>query len=346
MNETTSHTLSVAVVILNWNGEALLDEYLPELVEHSTYPNTRLIVADNGSTDNSKEVVDKFPDIEWLALDKNYGFALGYNKALKQVDADIYVLLNSDIRVSSQWLEPIMEMFENNPEVAIQQPKILDDKNHQLFEYAGASGGYLDTTGYPFCRGRIMDDLEEDKDQYNSQEQIFWASGACLIIRSKTWHQLDGFDEIFWAHMEEIDLCWRAQNQDAKIMVNPSSKVYHLGGGSLPYGNPKKTYLNFRNNLFLLARNLHRKEWFTTIFLRLTLDGIASAVFLVTGEHKLIPYVFKAHMHFYRALPNIIRGRKGKEFKRKNELPIFNGCIPLLSKLRKIKRFDQLNFKA
>ncbi|MDC1106783.1 glycosyltransferase family 2 protein [Prolixibacteraceae bacterium] len=337
--------LSVAIVILNWNGETLLEEYLPSLVEHSTYKNCRLIVADNGSNDQSKCVVNKFNTIEWLALDKNYGFAHGYNKALQHIDTDVFILLNSDICVSSGWLEALMNLFNTQSEVGIIQPKIMDDKRKDHFEYAGAAGGYLDKAGYPFCRGRIMDHIEKDEKQYDDSQQIFWASGACLAIRSNLWHELDGFDTIYWAHMEEIDLCWRAQNLGVTIKVEPQSKVFHLGGGSLPYGNPKKTYLNFRNNLFLLARNLHTTEWFPTLIHRMILDGIASVVFLFSGEYKLIPSVLKAHLDFYREIPSILRWRKGKKFKRKYNLPIYNGIIPLDSALRKITRFSQLNFR-
>ncbi|QZT39015.1 glycosyltransferase family 2 protein [Halosquirtibacter xylanolyticus] len=345
MHQPLSSELSVAVVILNWNGASLLEEYLPSLVAHSTYDKCRLIVADNGSTDQSKRVVDNFDTIEWLPLDKNYGFALGYNMALQLINSDVYILLNSDIRVSHRWLEPLMEVFNKQPEVGILQPKILDDKRRDHFEYAGAAGGYLDSAGYPFCRGRIMDHIEKDTHQYDNTQDIFWASGASLAIRSTLWHDLNGFDTIFWAHMEEIDLCWRALNQGTTIKVEPQSRVFHLGGGSLPYGNPKKTYLNFRNNLFLLARNLHPKEWLYTLFIRMILDGVASVIFLFTGEYKLIPSVLKAHRDFYLKLPSILRNRKDQTYKRKSDLPVFNGVIPLKSKLRSVTKFSQLHFK-
>ncbi|QZE14461.1 glycosyltransferase family 2 protein [Halosquirtibacter laminarini] len=342
MSSISPNPLTVAVVILNWNGEALLKTYLPDLVANTTYPNARLIVADNGSTDQSFDVVESIPEIEWLPLEKNYGFADGYNRCLQQIEVDIYILMNSDIRASKGWLEPLIHTFEKDKSIAIQQPKIMDDKKHDFFEYAGASGGYIDTMGYPFCRGRIMDHLEKDDHQYDDLKQVFWASGACFAIRSSMWHRLGGFDTIFWAHMEEIDLCWRANNLGGNVYVNPASKVYHLGGGSLPYGNPKKTYLNFRNNLILLSRNLHKSERFTTLLKRMILDGVASMVFILKGEFNLVPQVLKAHRDFYRSKSKIQKYRKGKEFKKRSELPIYQGCIPLLSSLCSIRKYSQL----
>ncbi|MFW5756155.1 MAG: glycosyltransferase family 2 protein, partial [Tangfeifania sp.] len=256
----------IAIVILNWNGVKLFDTYLPSVIQNSEQPNVKLIVADNGSTDNSIEYLrKKFPSVKTIDLKKNYGFAEGYNQALKQVEADIFVLLNSDVEVTPGWLESALKLMEHDDSTVAVQPKILSHKKPHQFEYAGAAGGFIDRFGYPFCRGRILNRLEPDLGQYNKATPVFWASGACMFIKAEAFRKAGGFDGDFWAHMEEIDLCWRLKNQGYRIMYQPARVVFHLGGGTLSYNSPKKVYLNFRNNLFMLYKNLSR-PYFMRIF--------------------------------------------------------------------------------
>lgn len=291
--------MTVAVVILNWNGVSLLKQFLPTLVEHS--PEATIYVADNASTDDSVAFVkNNFPTVKIVVNSKNHGYAGGYNEALRQIEADIYVLVNSDIEVTPNWLSPMVANFESEPETAILQPKILDYKNKSLFEYAGAAGGYIDKFGFPFCRGRIFDTVEKDKGQYEDCREIFWASGACLFIRSKVFHELEGFDADFFAHQEEIDLCWRAYNKGYTIKYNSNSTVYHVGGATLQQGNPKKTELNFRNSLFMLIKNLPHSVLYKRLFLRMVLDGIAAFKFLFQFQPKHFFAIFKAHITFYQ----------------------------------------------
>jgi GT2 family glycosyltransferase len=246
---------SIAVVILNWNGRQLLEKFLPSVLEHS--PEAEIYVADNASTDDSASfLANMFPQVKLIINNKNYGYAGGYNECLKEVEEDIYVLLNSDVEVTEGWLQPVIDLFETDPETAIIQPKILDYKNKTHFEYAGAAGGFIDKYGYPFCRGRIFDTIEEDQGQYNDDSQIFWASGACFFIRKNVFRELQGFDEGFFAHQEEIDLCWRAFNKNYKARFCHNSVVYHVGGATLNNSNPQKTYLNFRNSLLMILKNV------------------------------------------------------------------------------------------
>jgi len=289
---------SVAIVILNWNGKHHLQQFLPSVLT-TTYPNYRLIVADNGSTDGSIEFLKQdFPTVELLILEKNYGFAKGYNEALKQVQAEYYMLLNSDVEVMPGWLNPVVALLEQDKNFAACQPKILAYKNKHLFEYAGGGGGWLDLYGYPFARGRIFDICEEDHGQYNKTEEVFWASGAAMLIRSKVYHELQGFDEYFFAHQEEIDLCWRIHQAGYKIFCCPQSMVYHVGGGTLPRGNSRKTFLNFRNNQILLAKNLPWSEkWWKTPF-RMMLDQVSAVKGLFTGDMGYFIAIFKAHLAF------------------------------------------------
>ncbi len=301
----------IAIVILNWNGEKLFPEFLPSIIDHSQGENIEIIVADNGSTDNSiKYLQTNFPEITVIDLKKNYGFAFGYNVALKQIDADYFVLLNSDIKVSENWIQPCIHQVENDESVVAVQPKILSYKETEYFEYAGAAGGFIDKYGYPFCRGRILNKLEKDEKQYNKSTAIFWASGACMFVRAKAFNDAGGFDPDFWAHMEEIDLCWRLKNQGYKIVCEPQSVVYHLGGGSLEYGNPKKVFLNFRNNLFMLYKNLPKNKLLPTLLLRMILDGVAAVKFLLGTEFQAFIAVLKAHLDFYKNLPSLLKKRK------------------------------------
>jgi GT2 family glycosyltransferase len=291
--------MKVAVVILNWNGKQLLEQFLPSVVEFSR--EAKVYVADNASTDDSVAFVkEKFPDVSIVVNDTNTGYAGGYNEALQHIEADIYALVNSDIEVTENWLQPIINTFQKEPTTAIIQPKILDFKNKSYFEYAGAAGGYIDQYGYPFCRGRIFDTLEKDNGQYDTNEEIFWASGACFFIRSTVYKELNGFDTSFFAHQEEIDLCWRATNKGHVIKYLFQSKVYHVGGATLQQGSTQKTELNFRNSLLMLTKNLPQKDLYRVLFIRMVLDGIASLKFLLEGQPKHLFAVLKAHQSFYQ----------------------------------------------
>jgi GT2 family glycosyltransferase len=290
--------MKIAVVVLNWNGILLLEKFLPSLLKYSA--EATIYVADNASTDDSISFVKAFfPAVQIVKNDSNLGFADGYNQALKYIDAEIYALVNSDIEVTENWLQPIIKMFESEPDTAIIQPKILDFKRKEYFEYAGAAGGFIDQYGYPYCRGRIFDALEKDIGQYDDHCQIFWASGACFFIRSQVYKDLNGFDGEFFAHQEEIDLCWRAFNKGNKIKYNSESVVYHIGGATLQQGNPKKTFLNFRNSLLMLTKNLPKEQLYKILLGRMLLDGIAGIQFLVQGKPKHFFAVLKAHWSFY-----------------------------------------------
>ena len=291
---------SVAIVILNWNGRKFLQQFLPSVMA-SVYANKRVIVADNASTDDSVLFLKQhYPQIEVLQNSNNEGFAKGYNTALKQVKSDYYVLLNSDVEVTENWITPIIDLMESESAIAACQPKLLDWNNKTKFEYAGASGGWMDSFGYPFTRGRIFDICELDKGQYDTVQQCFWASGAALFIKASVYHELGGLDEYFFAHQEEIDLCWRLQLAGYKVYVQPAAVVYHVGGGTLPKGNSKKTYLNFRNNLIMLAKNLSLANALWKIPVRLMLDALAAWKELLTGDSGYYMAVLKAHVHFFR----------------------------------------------
>lgn len=290
----------VAVVILNWNGIYYLKRFLPS-VYNSSYPNLVFVVGDNASNDDSVAFIKQnYPKIEVIQNDKNYGFAEGYNRILEQVDADYYVLLNSDVEVGQGWIEPMIKAMEADSTVAAAQPKILSSLQPELFEYAGAAGGYLDKYGYPFCRGRIFETLEADIGQYNDSRSIFWASGAAFFIKSSAWKKSGGFDKDFFAHMEEIDLCWRLKRMGYTIQYYPFSEVYHVGGGALSKENPFKTYLNFRNSLIVLQKNLPFLQAYLTIFTRLSLDLVASIRFYLKGNYKDAFAVHRAHWNFFR----------------------------------------------
>lgn len=289
----------IAIVILNWNGKKLLEQFLPSIVEYS--PNASIYVADNASTDDSIYYIkNHYPSVKIISNHDNYGYAMGYNVALKEVTEPYLALVNSDIEVTENWLLPIIELFDQKQNIAIIQPKILDYKDKSRFEYAGAGGGYIDRFGFAFCRGRIFDTLETDLGQYNDTLPIFWASGACFFIRRNVFEQLQGFDVDFFAHQEEIDLCWRAKNHGYQVFYCGQSTVYHVGGATLDYQNPRKTYLNFRNSLFMLLKNLPRKNLFGMIFIRLCLDGVAGIKFLFQGNPKHCLAVIQAHFHFYK----------------------------------------------
>ena len=308
--------MKIAIVILNWNGEVLLERFLPSVIEHSN--DADIYVADNASTDDSIAfVTTNYPTIKIIKNTENGGFAKGYNDALLHVDADIYCLLNSDVEVTPNWLTPIINAFSTIPDVAIIQPKILDLLKKDYFEYAGAGGGFIDQLGYPFCRGRIFQTLERDNGQYDDIKEIFWATGACMFVKKNVFEELKGFDADYFAHQEEVDFCWRAKNHGYKIMYVGTSKVYHLGGSTLSNMNPKKTYLNFRNSLFSITKNLPRRKAFIIIFLRLLLDGIAALRFIWQLRFKHFFAILRAHLSFYRQFRKMYKKREKTNFLRK-----------------------------
>ncbi|ESU25307.1 glycosyl transferase family protein [Flavobacterium limnosediminis JC2902] len=297
-----------AVVILNWNGVKLLEQFLPSVIQFS--PEAKIYVADNASTDASVTFVKaNFPSVTIIENKSNFGFAQGYNEALQFVEEDIYALVNSDIEVTENWLQPIINLFENEPSTAIIQPKLLDFKNKAYFEYAGAGGGFIDKYGFPYCRGRIFETLEKDNGQYNDTTEIFWASGACFFIRKDIYRELNGFDADFFAHQEEIDLCWRAFNKGHKIKYCGSSTVYHVGGATLEAGSPRKTFLNFRNSVWMMLKNLPASQLFSVLFIRMCLDGIAGVQFLLQGKPKHLWAVLCAHYYFYTHMLRFLRKR-------------------------------------
>ena len=304
--------MKIAIVILNWNGEGLLERFLPTVITHSK--GADIYVADNASTDNSVAFVQNhYPEVRIIQNATNGGFAKGYNDALKHVNADIFCLLNSDVEVTENWLGPIIKTFEEKPEASIIQPKILDLKKKDHFEYAGAAGGFIDQLGYPFCRGRVFQSLEKDHGQYDDTKEIFWATGACMFIKSKVFSELE-FDEDYFAHQEEVDLCWRAQNAGYRVFYVGASKVFHLGGFTLSNMNPKKTYLNFRNSLFSITKNLPRRKAFTIIFLRLLLDAIAALRFIFQLKFSHCFAILRAHLSFYLRFRSMYKKREKANF--------------------------------
>ncbi|AFK04094.1 glycosyl transferase family 2 [Emticicia oligotrophica DSM 17448] len=310
----------VAVVILNYNGKTFLETFLPSVIQNSG--GNEVIVADNASTDDSVAFLHShFPEVKLIQMSQNQGFAGGYNAALQQVQAQYYVLLNSDVEVTPNWIEPIIKLMDNDESIAACQPKILSYHEKTHFEYAGAAGGYIDWLGYPFCRGRVFDSYEKDTGQYNDTKEIFWATGACMFVRADVFHSLGGFDANFFAHMEEIDLCWRMKNADYKIMYSSESKVYHVGGGTLHKSNPRKTFLNYRNGLAMLYKNLPSGKVFYTILLRLILDGISGIKLVLDGQLNDCLAIIKAHFAFYVMIPKLERK------KTKQVYPIYSKSI-------------------
>lgn len=302
--------MRTAVVILNWNGEKFLNQFLPVLLRNTQLPGVEIYVADNASTDNSLSLIEEqFPTVKTLLLDKNYGFAGGYNKALAQINADYFVLLNSDVEVTENWLQPLLNYMNENADVAACQPKIKSFYNRDYFEHAGASGGFIDYLGFPFCRGRVVGTAEMDRGQYDTVIDVFWATGACLLIRSELYNQVGGLDDEFFAHMEEIDLCWRLKGQGFRIVCIPQSEVYHVGGGTLQVEHPHKTYLNFRNNLLMLYKNLPQKSLSNIMRWRMLFDYAAAFQLFVTGKPKNAKSVFKARRDFKKMLPGFVDKR-------------------------------------
>jgi len=290
--------LKIAVIILNWNPQKLLEQFLPSVIQYSK--EATVYVADNASTDNSISFVkENFPSVKIIKNTENFGFAKGYNDALQHVEEEIYALVNSDIEVTENWLQPIFSLFEKEPKTAIIQPKILDFKNKEYFEYAGAGGGFIDKYGYPYCRGRVFETIEKDNGQYNDTIEVFWASGACFFIRKEVFHELNGFDSDFFAHQEEIDLCWRAFNKNHTVKYCGASTVYHVGGATLDAGSPKKTFLNFRNSLWMLLKNLPKSQLLPIVLVRMVLDGVAGIRFLFQGKPKHLWAVLQSHFYLY-----------------------------------------------
>ena len=301
----------LAIVILNYNGKTFLERFLPTVLAHTKTENTAIYVADNASTDDSVAFVrTAFPSVKIQELSENFGFAEGYNQSLRQITADYYLLLNSDVEVTEGWLEPMLELMESDEAVAAVQPKIRSFNEKTLFEHAGAAGGWLDVLAYPFCKGRILATLETDNGQYDETSECFWATGACMLVRAHLFHTLGGLDADYFAHMEEIDWCWRAKRAGFRIMCAPQSVVYHVGGGTLPKTNPRKTYLNFKNSLITILKNAPCDKVFVMIPSRLILDGVAGVVFLTEGKFQDILMIIKAHWHFFAAIPHTMRKRK------------------------------------
>lgn len=310
-----------AVVILNWNGLKHLQQFLPSVVANSG--NAEIIVADNASTDGSIPFLQEhYPQVRLILLSENFGFCEGYNKALQQVDAHYYVLLNSDVEVPPGWTEPIIMLMEQDQSIAVCQPKILAQQHPGYFEYAGAGGGMLDALAYPYCRGRLFETLEEDKGQYDDVQEVFWATGACMFVRAEAYHKLGGLEPAFFAHMEEIDFCWRAKNAGYKVMYNGHSRVYHVGGGTLHKSNPRKTYLNFRNGLALLFKNIPTRELVMALLIRVLLDWVAALRMVIAGQTKDAKAVLDAHA-------DLLRNRTYWRRRRKEQQP--KGNFPYIS---------------
>ncbi|HEY1038585.1 MAG TPA: glycosyltransferase family 2 protein [Bacteroidia bacterium] len=336
--------IKVAIVILNWNGKHYLEKFLPSVIYNS--PKGSVFVADNYSSDDSVAFLNaNYPEVTLIHNKENGGFAKGYNDALQHIDAEYYVLLNSDVEVTSGWVEPVLELMDADKQIAACQPKInaWHEKDH--FEYAGAAGGFIDKYGYPFCRGRIFDELEKDEGQYNNDREIFWATGACMFVRAEVYHKLEGFDADYFAHMEEIDLCWRMKNIGYKVYASGQSTVYHVGGGTLNKVSPRKTYLNFRNNLITYTKNHSGSLMWLTILYRLVLDGVAGTKFLLSGDGSHCWAVLKAHFAYYGALGKTLKKRKALR-SMQNYKPtrsgVLNGNIVALYFLAKKRKFSQI----
>ena len=291
--------MKTSIVILNWNGKHFLEKYLPGVIAVSQLPDVEITVADNASTDDSIPYLQTHhPEISIIRLDKNYGFAEGYNRALQQVEADYYVLLNSDVEVTPGWLQPLLGLMQQKPDIAACMPKICAADDHSRFEYAGAAGGFMDKYGYAFCRGRLFRTVEKDAGQYDSEMEIFWATGACCMIQAKLFHQMGGFDGSFFAHMEEIDLCWRLKNAGYTVWYTPHSVVYHVGGGMLPASSPFKTFLNYRNSLLMMYKNLPRTQRKRILRIRMVFDGLSAASSLLKGDIQTVKAIWKAHKDY------------------------------------------------
>ncbi len=337
----------VAIIILNWNGRGYLEKFLPSVVKHSSGKENKVVLVDNFSTDNSLSFVkNKYPEIDIISFVNNHGFARGYALALPQIEAEYYVLLNSDVEVTPNWLNPMIELLDQDPTIAAAMPKIRSYTNNEFFEYAGAGGGFIDLFGYPFCRGRMLTVIEEDTGQYDDSREIFWASGACMFLRSEAYSKTGGLDGDFFAHMEEIDLCWRLKRLGYKIYYCAESVVFHVGGGTLPNDNPRKLYYNYRNSLFLLFKNLNRTEFVYVLFPRLILDGISATLYLLQGKIAFFMSVLRAHLRFYFNLPRLVNKRRifNKIIAKKKVDQIYTGSIVYRFFVEKKRKFSDLEF--
>jgi GT2 family glycosyltransferase len=333
--------MHIAVVVLNYNGRDLLRHYLPSIVQYSQEADVWVI--DNASTDDSVEMLKaEFPAVKLVVNKSNTGYAGGYNEGLRQISSDVYVLINSDVEVTIDWLKPIAKAFQNDPQLGAAQPSILNDKKRDHYEYAGAAGGFIDRFGYPFCRGRIFDTLESIRPEYKSAIDCFWASGACMFVRAEVFHEMEGFYAGYFAHMEEIDLCWRMQSAGYAVRCIGESTVYHLGGGTLDYQNARKVYLNFRNNLIMLGRNLPARDRFRITFIRMLLDGLSAVRFLLDGKFSFFSAVFRAHMDYYRHIPKIMSYRMGRKRKWRALQGRYNGSVVWAYFVRWKKRFSEI----
>ena len=321
----------VAIVILNWNGAALMERFLPSVVRYSPEEMAEVVVADNGSTDDSLALLaGKFPSVRVVRFDRNYGFAEGYNRALQQIDTPYAVLLNSDVEVTPGWLEAPLRRLDASPEVAAVQPKLLAERARDQFEYAGAAGGFMDKYGYPFCRGRIFQEIETDRGQYDAEADILWATGACLFVRTDVYRAVGGLDAKFFAHQEEIDMCWRMRARGYRLVCTPESVVYHVGGGTLNAESPRKTFLNFRNNLLMLYKNLPEKELHRVMRLRFWLDYLAALKFLLEGHPANARAVREARREFHRLVPEY------------RETRIVNQQLAVVKEIPELKSFSLL----
>jgi GT2 family glycosyltransferase len=335
---------SVAVVILNWNGKSYLERFLPSVCS-SNYANLQVVVADNASTDDSVAFVSQhFPQVRMIVNSQNYGFAEGYNRALAQVEADYFVLLNSDVAVPENWIKPVVELMQSDANIAAAQPKIKWQQQPNSFEYAGAAGGFMDSYGYTFCRGRIFDQLEEDMGQYNSNIPVFWASGAAFFIKSKAWKALGGLDGDLFAHMEEIDLCWRLKNMGYQVVCCTEVEVYHVGGGTLSASSAFKNYLNFRNNLIIMQKNLPLGEAVVKIFIRFWLDLAALLQFLLKGQFAFAFSINKAHFHFFMQLFKTAAKRKSPQKSLTTHEGVLSGSIVWRYFFGKKRTFNEIKF--
>lgn len=335
---------SVAVVILNWNGKSFLERFLPSVTQ-SKYSNLQIIVADNASTDDSISfLASSYPDVRVIVNDENYGFAEGYNRALTKVNADYFVLLNSDVEVPENWIRPVIDLMQSDEKIAAAQPKIKWQHNKQSFEYAGAAGGFIDSYGFTFCRGRIFDRLEEDHGQYDSNLPIFWASGAAFFIKSKSWKEVGGLDGDLFAHMEEIDLCWRLKNKGYEVVCCTAAEVYHVGGGTLDASSPFKSYLNFRNNLIIMQKNLPFGEAMYKVFIRLWLDLAAWFQFALKGQFAFAFSINKAHFHFFKRFFRTAEKRDKQQLPLHQHQGVLKGSIVWRYFGKKIGKFSDISF--
>jgi len=337
----------VAIVILNWNGRKYLEQYLTSVTQYSRDPRNSVVVVDNNSTDDSIPFLESnYPDVQVIRFKHNHGFARGYSLALPQISAEYYVLLNSDIEVTENWLDPMIRLMDSDKQIAAVMPTIRSSARPEYFEYAGAAGGYIDKYGYPFCRGRILTEIEKDNDQYSDSREIFWASGACMLLRSSAYSQTGGLDGDFFAHMEEIDLCWRLKRLGYKIFHCADSVVYHVGGGTLPNNNPRKLYYNYRNSLFLLFKNLNGFGLVRILFPRMLLDGLSAGAYLLQGKLPFFISVFRAHIRFYLSLKKLINKRRifNRIIDKTQVSQIYQGSIVYEFFVKRKRTYGELDF--